>query len=93
VERRRDGGKDAEIGCEVSRDARGGPEAGRESRLERQLLEMKVHAEMQRRDLEASGIGYRALLDARLRFYLFEDDSALAEVMGRLEQYRRRYLN
>jgi hypothetical protein len=70
-----------------------GPGTGRESRLERQLLEMKVHAELQRRDLEASGIGYPALLGARSRFYLLEDDSALVDVMTRLEMYRRRHLN
>jgi hypothetical protein len=93
VERRRDGGEEVGTGREVSEPGGDPRETGRQSRFERQLFEMKVHAELLRRDLAASGIGQRAMLDARLRFYMFEDDSALAEVMGRLEQYRRRDLN
>ena len=78
---------------ERRRDAGDGSETGSETSLARQIFEMKVHAEVQRRDLEASGIGYPALLGARARFYLLDDDSALVEVMGRLEEYRRRHLN
>ena len=89
----RDGDEDAKIGREPSRDGGNGPRAVPESRFERHLFEMRVHAELQRRDLRASGIGHRAMANARVCFYLFEDDSALAEVMMRLEMYRRRHLN
>jgi hypothetical protein len=86
-------GEDAKVGREPSQDGGSGPRAVPESRLERHLFEMKVHAELQRRHLEDSGIGDRAMLNARLCFYMFEDDSALAAVMTRLEMYRRRHLN
>jgi hypothetical protein len=78
---------------ERERDTDSGPETGSDTEFERQLFEMKVHAEILRRDLQDSGIGYPALLGARSRFYLLEDDSALVHVMTRLENYRRRHLN
>jgi hypothetical protein len=70
-----------------------GPSAVPDGRFSRHLFEMKVHAELQRRDLLASGIGERAMLNARVCFFLFEDDSALADVMTGLELYRQRHLN
>ena len=89
----RDGIEDAECDLEASPKRRNGARAVPESRFERHLFEMKVHAELQRRDLEDSGIGHVAMANARVCFYLFEDDSILAEVMTRLEMYRRRHLN
>lgn len=64
-----------------------------EGRGDGHLFEMKVHAELLRRDLEKSGVGHPAWLGARARFYLLDDDSALTALTKRLEGYRRRHLN
>lgn len=79
-------------GSDGSGDARSTSPSNTNARRLR-LFEMQVQAEMLRRDLEASGIGYDVLSRARLHFYRHEDDTPLTEVMRRLEAYRRRHLN